>query len=241
MKNTTFYPTADHVAKLAKSYKKSEPKQIEAGVEKLVEEEIRMFKGKAITDRDRFPPANGGLFSTAEDYSRFARMLLNEGELDGVRLLSRDAVKAMRTIATGDLAAGFVPGSGWGIGCGVVRESSGITTGLSPGSFGHGGAYGTQAWIDPKKKRVYILMIQRSNIGNSDGSEIRRALQDEANVWTAQGCFAGEVEADSVLLQSRLTAAPDLNAVGDIPGATGWPTLNGAHTMIFAIRSVAIG
>ncbi len=116
-------------------------------------------------------------------------MLLNEGELDGVRLHSRDAVKAMRTIATGDLAAGFVPGSGWGIGCGVVRESSGITTGLSPGSLVTGEL--TERKLGSiRKEAIYILMIQRSNIGNSDGSELRRALQDEANVWTAQGCFA---------------------------------------------------
>lgn len=221
MKDTTFYPTAEHVARLAKAYKKTDDKETVAGADKLVEEEIRILKGKSITDRDRFPPANGGLFSTAHDYWRFSRMLLNEGEFDGLRLLSREAVQTMRTIATGDLPAGFVPGSGWGIGCAVVREPSGVTSSLSPGTFGHGGAYGTQAWIDPIKKRIHILMIQRSNIGNSDGSELRRSLHDQAGVFLAQGCFAGEVETDSVLLQTRLTTSSDLNAEGDILGATG--------------------
>jgi CubicO group peptidase (beta-lactamase class C family) len=51
---------------------------------------------------------------------------------------------------------------------------------LSPGTFGHGGAYGTQAWIDPDKKRVYILMVQRANFANSDASEVRRAFQEAA-------------------------------------------------------------
>ena len=52
---------------------------------------------------------------------------------------------------------------------------------LSPGTFGHGGAYGTQAWIDPVKKRVYVLMVQRANFPNSDASEVRRAFQEAAN------------------------------------------------------------
>ena len=51
---------------------------------------------------------------------------------------------------------------------------------LSPGTFGHGGAWGTQAWIDPTRGVAYILMIQRSDIGNSDTSEMRRAFQQAA-------------------------------------------------------------
>jgi chitin disaccharide deacetylase len=51
---------------------------------------------------------------------------------------------------------------------------------LSPGTFGHGGAYGTQAWIDPAKKRIYLLMVQRSNFPNSDASEVRREFQEAA-------------------------------------------------------------
>jgi CubicO group peptidase (beta-lactamase class C family) len=51
---------------------------------------------------------------------------------------------------------------------------------LSPGSFGHGGAWGTQAWIDPVKGVAYVLMVQRSNFPNSDASEVRRAFQQAA-------------------------------------------------------------
>ena len=51
---------------------------------------------------------------------------------------------------------------------------------LSPGTFGHGGAYGTQAWIDPVKGVAYILMIQRAGLPNSDGSEVRLAFQRAA-------------------------------------------------------------
>ena len=70
---------------------------------------------------------------------------------------------------------------GWGLGWCVTREPQGVTAMLSPGTFGHGGAYGTQAWIDPVKKRAYILMIQRADFPNSDASEVRKAFQESAN------------------------------------------------------------
>ena len=76
-------------------------------------------------------------------------MVLRGGELDGKRYLKPETVKLMTTIQTGGLKTGFTPGNGWGLGWCVVREPQGVTAMLSPGSFGHGGAYGTQAWIDP--------------------------------------------------------------------------------------------
>jgi CubicO group peptidase (beta-lactamase class C family) len=87
----------------------------------------------------------------------------------------------MTSLQTGDLKTGFTPGNGWGLGWCVTREPQGVTAMLSPGTFGHGGAYGTQAWIDPVKKRVYILMIQRADFPNSDASEVRKAFQEAAN------------------------------------------------------------
>ena len=51
---------------------------------------------------------------------------------------------------------------------------------LSPGTFGHGGGWGTQAWIDPVRGVAYVLMVQRSNFGNSDNSDLRRAFQQAA-------------------------------------------------------------
>jgi CubicO group peptidase (beta-lactamase class C family) len=57
---------------------------------------------------------------------------------------------------------------------------------LSPGTFGHGGAWGTQAWIDPVKGVAYVLMVQRANFPNSDASEVRRAFQATAAVALAK-------------------------------------------------------
>jgi CubicO group peptidase (beta-lactamase class C family) len=83
-------------------------------------------------------------------------------------------------VQSGDLSTGFTRGCAWGLGVCVAREPQGVSAALSPGSFGHGGAYGTQAWIDPVKKVGYILMVQRSNFSNSDASDLRKAFQDAA-------------------------------------------------------------
>ena len=61
-----------------------------------------------------------------------------------------------------------------------VGNPDGVTAMLSPGAFGHGGAYGTQAWIDQVKGVAYILMVQRSNFPNSDASPARMAFQEAA-------------------------------------------------------------
>ena len=140
--------------------------------------------------RDRPPQGNGGLYSTAPDYARFCQMLLDGGTLEGRRYLSADAMKFLTTPQTGDLPTGFFQNDtygqrgtnyGWGLGTCVLRTPhDGVAAMLSPGSFGHGGAWGTQAWIDPVKGVAYVLMVQRANFPNSDASDVRRAFQQAA-------------------------------------------------------------
>jgi hypothetical protein len=128
----------------------------------------------------KYPVPAGGLYSTALDLAKLYRMMLGKGSAGGRRYLSEASVEAMTKIQTGDLKTGFTDGMAWGLGWGVVREPTGINEPLSAGTFGHGGAFGTQAWIDPHKKRFAILMIQRTGLKNSDGSEMRAALQKAA-------------------------------------------------------------
>ena len=176
MKDTTFYPSEAQVARIASSYKKDGS----GGLEKTG---LLFLGNKPITSKERYPRANGGLFSTAEDYGKFARMILNGGELGGHRYLKAENVKKMTTVQSGDLETGFTPGNAWGLGWCIVREPQGVSAALSPGTHGHGGAYGTQAWIDPVKERIYVMMIQRAdftNQGGSDGSVVRKAFQDAA-------------------------------------------------------------
>ena len=181
MKDTTFYPTQQQVVRLAKSYK--------AAGGKLEETPISFLVGRnPASQRDRYPAANGGLFTTAQDYGRFCQMLLNQGAFGGGIYLKPETVKLMTTIQTGDLQTGFTEGNGWGLGCCVVRKPQGVTAVLSPGTFGHGGAYGTQAWIDPVKQVIYVLMVQRADFPNSDASDVRKAFQKAASgAGTADG------------------------------------------------------
>ena len=146
----------------------------------LVEAAISFLQGKATTSTDRYPAANGGLFSTAPDYARFARMILNGGTLDGKQYLKPETVKQMTAIQSGNLQTGFTPGNGWGLGWCVVREPQGVTAMLGAGTHGHGGAYGTQAWIDPVNGLALILMVQRANFANGDASPVRMAFQKAA-------------------------------------------------------------
>jgi CubicO group peptidase (beta-lactamase class C family) len=174
MHETTFHLTPQQYDRLARNYRLNDDKSA------LVPAEHKLVTPDPALGAEITPSPSGGLFSTAGDQSRFYRMLLRGGELDGVRILSADAVAAMTTVQTGDLATGFTPGNGWGLGLCIVREPQGVTRMLSAGTYGHGGAYGTQAWADPRKGLIYILMIQRPDLGNSDASEMREAFQSAA-------------------------------------------------------------
>ncbi len=172
MKDTKFYLSEKQKPRLVT------PVRNEDG--KLIDSTVALLNGQAATDRNRYPAANGGLFSTGPDYARFAQMLLRGGEVKGKRYLSEKSFALMTTNQTGTLKAGFIPGHAWGLGVGVVRDAQGQTAMSQPGTFGHGGAYGTQAWIDPKSGIALILMVQRANFKNSDDSPVRLAFQQAA-------------------------------------------------------------
>lgn len=173
MKDTGFYPDAKQRGRLATIYQPGlEPGSLEPTSAAFINADENAPR--------RAPNPSGGLFSTAGDLYRFYQMVLNGGELDGTRILSSEAVKQMTTAKTGDLQAGFVPGSAWALGWGTVSEPTGVTRKLSPGTFGHGGAFGTQGWVDPQRQLIVVLLIQRSNLGNSDASDIRGAFQELA-------------------------------------------------------------
>lgn len=170
MKDTTFAPTDAQWKRIATAYARTGE-----GVDAKLEAAGEQMKSLRASS-EGYPRASGGLYGTARDYERFARMILRGGEYEGVRYLSEASVKAMVTPQTGDLEVGFTPGNAWGIGWCVVAKPQGPTAGLHPESFGHGGAWGTQAWIDPVAERVQLLMVQRTNFPNSDASPLREAF-----------------------------------------------------------------
>ena len=111
----------------------------------------------------------GGLASTAPDYLRFCQMLLNGGELDGVRILSPDTVRQMTTnsLPPDTPFAGIVGqfvgprvGTSWGLGFAVRTNPEFSNLPGAVGSFNWSGIWGTYFWVDPVSKLIGVLMIQ---------------------------------------------------------------------------------
>ena len=116
-----------------------------------------------------FGAAWGGMFSTVTDLTRFLKMFLNGGELDGVRVFSKAAVQAMTTDQTSRMPG--IPSSQkfvmrCGLGWRLAPSSCWGFFGdfLSPGSFGHGGATGTVFWADPDRDMTFVLLTTQPSV-----------------------------------------------------------------------------
>ena len=172
MKDTTFWISPAQKERYAQTYIWN----AQAG--KLRPTTIDYMYGGAVTDRERPPLGGAGLFSTAEDVAKFYQMMLNHGSFNGRQILKPATVAEMTRKQTGALRARA--GMPWGLGFCVVEDPSQFESNktLSPGSFGHGGAFGTQSWADPTRGIIYVLMLERDKIQPTpDDSAMRRAYQ----------------------------------------------------------------
>ena len=119
-----------------------------------------------------------GLVSTARDYGRLLQMLLNGGELDGVRILSPQTVALMTTNQTGSLYS--ADGEGFGLGFAILERLGADNSLFSVGSFGWAGAYGSQYRVDPKQGIVLVFMLNqlpnRSDVGAKFPTLVYQAL-----------------------------------------------------------------
>jgi CubicO group peptidase (beta-lactamase class C family) len=156
MTDSFFFPPADKINRIALVYTLENGKLRRAGSEALGGAPDQYRKGA------KYPCPECGMFSTAANVLAFHQMMLNGGTHNGRRLLSRQSVSVMTALHTGDLKAGFTPGLGWGLGWTVVREPLGTLELRSIGAFGHGGAFGTEGWVDPKQDLIQILMMGRT-------------------------------------------------------------------------------
>jgi CubicO group peptidase (beta-lactamase class C family) len=165
MLDTAFGIPPDEVHRLAEPQRDAAQSNGPAGVPYDPARPARWFSG------------GGGLLSTAADYARFSQLLLNQGELEGVRLLGRKTVRLMLESHlpaklnygghTADLGvAAPLPqlGQGYGLGIGVRLHA-----GLSPvpgssGDFYWGGALGPYFWADPVEKLTVVFMLQELNL-----------------------------------------------------------------------------
>lgn len=147
MKDISFNPPEELTARRATVYQKNA-----SGLQKQpVPALTKYFSGA------------GGLMSTAEDYAQFGQMLVNEGQLNGKRLLSPRTVELMASVHAPDTLPGRQPGRSFGLSVQVVNNAVAANFRVSDGSYGWDGAFGTHFWVDPKEKLVGILMVQTSN------------------------------------------------------------------------------
>ena len=123
-----------------------------------------------------------GLVSTARDYARFLQMLLNGGSLDGVRILAPQTVALMASNQTGTLFS--QTGMGFGLGFQTTERPGADGRIESVGTYGWGGAYGSQYEVDPKQRLVLVFMIQqlpnRSNVPQKFPMLVYQALVEPA-------------------------------------------------------------
>jgi CubicO group peptidase (beta-lactamase class C family) len=153
MKETTFHPTAEQLARVAKTYHRDGAKMT------ALTEKNRMLNlyGK------EYESGGGGLYSTAADYALFAQMLADGGQGNGKRLLSPKTVEMMASAFVPDTMPGRQPGRAFGLSVIVINDPVAAGYRVGKGSYGWDGAFGTHFWIDPVEKIVGVMMIQVDN------------------------------------------------------------------------------
>ena len=152
MKDTAFFPTKDRMPRVVTLYNRTPNGLARREVPGWVDT-TTLFSG------------GGGLWSTAEDYLQFAQMLVNGGALGGTRLLGLRTVDLMASNHVGDLfanagATGGRAGMGFGLTVDVVLDAVKARQHRSTGSFGWGGAFGTNFWVDRAEEMTGVLMVQ---------------------------------------------------------------------------------
>ncbi len=174
MHDTAFYLSAPQAARLAEPQvdPATSKRPDMSNVENLTKEKQRWFSG------------GGGLLSTAPDYARFCQMLLNGGELNGVRLLSPKTIAVMTSdqIPPGiprfgyeDLAPTREMGQGFGLGFAVRTDAGHNPLSGSVGDYFWAGGDGTYFWVDPQEKLFAVIMVQ---MPFQQAGYYRRALRE---------------------------------------------------------------
>lgn len=122
---------------------------------------------------DDWTPGGSGLVSTAPDYMRFALMLWNEGEYDGVRILKKETVLAMRQLEVPSdvLSVVGIEGLGFGFGVSVVADASKAIMPSRDGDYWWNGAYGTTFWVSPSTG-IVIVVLQQNKMSENGGSPV---------------------------------------------------------------------
>ncbi|MFP8882149.1 MAG: serine hydrolase domain-containing protein, partial [Myxococcota bacterium] len=162
MVDTGFFVPNDRLDRFAACYERNRKKEL-----RLQDDP----HASPYSKEPKFFSGGGGLVSTASDYLRFCRMLLNGGELDGTRLLGPKTIELMTqnhiegghdisSVSAGGFSETTYDGIGFGLGFSVVLDTSRAQLIGSPGEFAWGGAASTAFWIDPVEELIVIFMTQ---------------------------------------------------------------------------------
>lgn len=161
MIDTAFYVSEDKLDRFAALYQHN-----------FLDGSFHLFEGSPHIPKQKFtvmpnsPSGGGGLISTTEDYLKFAQMMANKGELEGIRLLGRRTIEYM---AQNHLKPELMPfghgsdmkyGMGFGLGVSMVLDPAQTEVMSSVGNYGWGGAAATNFWVDPVEDMVCIIMTQ---------------------------------------------------------------------------------
>ena len=162
MKDSTFHLTDAQRARLARTYKMDEDThELVPGYNPFVTSDASV---------QHMPEPAGGLFSTAQDMGRFYAMIADGGELEGKRILSAKSVADMtQPVTAGDKPLNYA--CGWQ--CNI--ETQRVCPAMPVGSFGHGGAFATNGWLDPQSGIVTVFLVQ--NVLVPDSSKPRDTFQ----------------------------------------------------------------
>jgi CubicO group peptidase (beta-lactamase class C family) len=142
------------------------------------------------------PRGDGGLYGTAPDYIRFLQMILNGGELDGVRILSEESVRRMLSNQMGDivvqtqvstntaLSLDFPVGAGvdtWGLGFQLAGPNAANPDLRAPGSFTWAGIFNTHFWGDPEREIAAVLLMQQLPFYGEDVMAVYEGFEERVN------------------------------------------------------------
>lgn len=175
MKDTFFFAPDVKKERIALVYKHAGGKLVRSGAE-ILAGDAAMYRAGA-----KYPAPEFGLYSTAPDLLNFYQMLLSGGEYKDRRYLSRQSIETMTRVFTPEVSpAGWLGGTGYGLTFEIVNKPEGTLLLHSPGTFGHGGAFGTEGWIDPKNDLIRIVMVQLSDSAGSTARSVVMQIGEAA-------------------------------------------------------------
>ncbi len=154
MNDTQFYVSDADAERLAVVYRPNG----DGGIEAIPATNGMQSQGLYVDGPNVSFSGGAGLTSTANNYAKFLQMMLNGGQLNGERILSRKTVELMTTNHLGDIP--FRAGTGFGLGFSVVTDLGARGSLGSVGEYGWGGAYHSTYWVDPVENLVVVYLTQ---------------------------------------------------------------------------------